>query len=42
MKPKKKGYQNVDTSVLFRRENKIFTGENMETKREAETEEMAI
>jgi hypothetical protein len=32
MKPKKKEYQNVDASVLFRRVNKIPTGGNKETK----------
>jgi hypothetical protein len=31
MKPKKED-QNVDTSVLYRRVNKILTGGNMETK----------
>ena len=41
MKPKKED-QNVDTSVLFRRVNKILTGGNMETKYGAETEGKAI
>jgi hypothetical protein len=38
LKPKKKEDQSVDASVLLRRGNKIFTGENMETKCGAETE----
>jgi hypothetical protein len=38
MKLKKKEDQNVDASMLLRRENKIFTGGNMETKCGAETE----
>jgi hypothetical protein len=42
MKPKKKEDQTVDTSVLFRWVNKIFTGGNIETKRGAETEGKAI
>jgi hypothetical protein len=42
MKPKKKEDQNVNASVLFRRENKILTGGNMETKCGAETEGKAI
>jgi hypothetical protein len=32
MKPKKKEDQNVNSSVLLRRVNKILTGGNMETK----------
>ena len=42
MKPKKKEDQSVDASVLLRRENKILTGENIETKCGAETEGKAI
>jgi hypothetical protein len=42
MKPKKKEDQNVDASVLLRRENKILTKGNMETKCRAETEGKAI
>jgi hypothetical protein len=42
MKLKKKEDQSVDASVLLRRENKIFTGGNTETKCRAETEEKAI
>jgi hypothetical protein len=42
MKLKKKEDQNVDASMLLRRENKIFTGGNMETKCGAETEGKAI
>jgi hypothetical protein len=42
MKPKKKEDQNVDASVLLRRENKILTEGNMETKCAAKTEEKAI
>jgi hypothetical protein len=42
MKLKKKEDQRVDTSVLLRRGNKILMGENMETKRGAETEGKAI
>jgi hypothetical protein len=38
MKPKKKEDQSVSASLLFRRENKILTGGNMETKCGAETE----
>jgi hypothetical protein len=41
-KPKKKEDQNVDASVLLRRENKILTGGNMETKCGVETEGKAI
>jgi hypothetical protein len=39
---KKKEDQNVDASVLLRRENKILVGGNMETKCESETEGKAI
>jgi hypothetical protein len=42
MTPKKKEYQNVDASVIFRRVNKILTGGNMETKYGAETDGKAI
>jgi hypothetical protein len=42
MKPKKKDDQSVDTSVLLRRENKIFKGGNTETKCGAETDRKAI
>jgi hypothetical protein len=42
MKPKKKEDRNMDASVLLRRENKIFTGENMDTKCRAETEGKSI
>jgi hypothetical protein len=42
MKPKKKEDQNVDTSMLFRRVNKILTGGKVETKCGAETEEKSI
>jgi hypothetical protein len=42
MKPKKKEDQNVDTSLLLRRVNKILTGGNMESKCGAETEGKAI
>ena len=42
MKPKKKEDQNVDVSVLLRRENKILTGGNMETTCGAETEGKVI
>jgi hypothetical protein len=42
MKPKKKEDQNVDASVLFRRANKILTGENRETKCGVETTGKAI
>jgi hypothetical protein len=42
MKLKKKEDQSVDTSVLLRRENKILTGGEKETKFGAETEGMAI
>ena len=38
MKLKKKEDQSVDASVLLRRENKIFTGGNTETKCRAEIE----
>ena len=42
MKLKKKEYQNVDTSVLLRRENKILMGKNTGTKSGAETQGKAI
>jgi len=42
VKVKKKEDQRVDTSVLLRRENKIFIGEDTETKFGAETEGKAI
>jgi hypothetical protein len=42
MKPKKKEDQIVDAAVLFRRENKILTGGNMEIKCGAETEGKVI
>jgi hypothetical protein len=42
MKLKKKEDQSVDTSVLFRHGNKIFTGAKMETKYGTETEGKAI
>ena len=42
MKLKKKEDQSVVTSVLLRRENKILTGANKETKCGAETEAKAI
>ena len=42
MKLKKKEDQSKDASVLLRRGNKIITGENAETKCEAETEGKAI
>jgi hypothetical protein len=32
MKPKKKEEQNVDSSMLLRRVNKILTGGNIDTK----------
>jgi hypothetical protein len=38
MKTNKQEDQNVDASLLFRRVNKILTGENMETKYGTETE----
>jgi hypothetical protein len=38
----KKEYQNVSTSVLLRRGNKILKGANMEIKYGAETEGKAI
>jgi hypothetical protein len=38
MKLKKKEHQNVDTSILLRRENKIPMGGVIETKCGAETE----
>jgi hypothetical protein len=38
MKPKKMEDQNVDTSVLLRRVNKILIGENRESQCGAETE----
>jgi hypothetical protein len=38
VKPKKVEDQNVDTSVLFRRVNKILTGGNMKTTCGAENE----
>jgi hypothetical protein len=37
MKPMKKKDQSADTAVLLRRENKILTGGNMETKCGAKT-----
>jgi len=42
MKLKKLEDQRVDASVLLRRENKIFTGGNTETKCGAETEGKVI
>jgi hypothetical protein len=42
MKLKKKEDQNVDGLVLLRRENKILTGGNTETKCGAKTEGKAI
>ena len=42
MKFKKKEKQNVDVSVLLRRENKTLTGGNKETNREAGIEEKII
>jgi hypothetical protein len=42
MKLKKKEDPSVDTSVLFRRRNKILTGANTETKGRSETEGKAI
>jgi hypothetical protein len=42
MKIKKKEDQNVDSSVLFRRVNKILRGANKEIKCEAEPEGKAI
>jgi hypothetical protein len=42
MKPKKKEDQNVDASILLRRENKIFTRGNMDTKCGVETDGKAI
>jgi len=42
MKPKKKEDQNVDVSVLFRREDKTLTGGNTGTKSGAGTEEKVI
>jgi hypothetical protein len=42
MNLKKKEDQSVDTSVLLRRGNKIFTGGNMDTKCGPETEGKAI
>jgi hypothetical protein len=42
MKLKKKEHQSVDISVLLRRENKILTGGNTETKCGAENKEKAI
>jgi len=42
MKPKKKENQNVDTSFLLRRENKILMGVNAGTKSGAGTEEKVI
>jgi len=42
MKLKKKEDQNVDASVLLRRENKILTGENTGTKSGAGTEGKVI
>ena len=42
MRSKKKEDQNADTSGLFRRVNKILTGENVETNCGAETEEKTI
>jgi hypothetical protein len=42
MKSKKTEEQNVDASVLLRRENKILTGGNMEAKCVAKTEGKAI
>jgi hypothetical protein len=38
MKIKRNEDQNVDASVLLRRENKILTGRNMKTKCGAETD----
>jgi len=38
MKLKKKEDQNLDASVLLRRENKMLTGRNTGTKRRAGTE----
>jgi hypothetical protein len=42
VKLQKKEDQSVDASVHLRRENKIFTRENTETRYGAETEEKAI
>jgi hypothetical protein len=42
MKLKTKEDQNMDVSVLLRWGNKVLTGENLETKCGAETEEKAI
>jgi hypothetical protein len=42
MKLKKKEDQSVDVLVLLRRDNKILTGGNIETKCGAETEGKAI
>jgi hypothetical protein len=42
MKPKKKEDQSVYALVLFRRENILISGGNMETKCGTETEEKAI
>jgi hypothetical protein len=42
MKLKKTEDQSMNTSVLFRKENKILKGGNKETKYGAETEGMAI
>jgi hypothetical protein len=42
MKLKNKEDQSVDASVLLRRENKILTGGNTETKCEAEAEGKSI
>jgi hypothetical protein len=42
MKLKKKENQSVGASGLLRRDNKIFTGANMEIKCGAETERKAI
>jgi hypothetical protein len=42
MKPKKKENQNVDSSALLGRVNKILSGENMETKCGTVTEGKAI
>ena len=42
MKLKKKEDQSVSDSVLLRRGNKMFKGENMETKCRTDTEGKAI
>ena len=42
MKPKKKGDQSVDASVLLKRGNKIFMRSNMETNCGTETEGKVI